>query len=149
MAWSMTNLVARKRMIKLSQKIMAEAPADAQWHYIDAKNMVVGRLASRIAPLLTGKHKPTYLLEHDRGDYVVVTNARHMQLTGEKFRKKTYYWHTGPPAALRARRPRAGAALVEPTSGVRLCSAGGCAGHDDHRRRHGCSRGVVQAGRVG
>ena len=58
------------------------------WHFIDAKGQVVGRLATEIVRVLTGKHKPTYLPYIDSGDYVVVTNARHVVLTGQKMKEE-------------------------------------------------------------
>ena len=56
--------------------------APEHWHFVDAKGQVVGRLATEIVRVLTGKHKPTYLPYIDSGDHVVVTNARHIVLTG-------------------------------------------------------------------
>ena len=65
------------------------------WHVVDARNQIVGRLAPQLAHLLAGKHKPTYVPHVDAGDYVVVVNARHAVLTGNKMRDKLYKWHTG------------------------------------------------------
>lgn len=64
-------------------------------------HQVVGRLASQVARLLVGKHKPTYVPHIDVGDYVVVVNARHAKLTGRKFTDKLYRWHTGYPGGLK------------------------------------------------
>jgi large subunit ribosomal protein L13 len=75
--------------------------APEQWHHIDAKGQVVGRLATEIVTLLTGKHKPTYLPHIDSGDHVVVTNARHIVFTGNKETDKLYRWHTGFPGGLK------------------------------------------------
>ncbi len=71
------------------------------WHFIDAKNQVVGRLASQVAPILRGKHKPTYTPHYDCGDYVVIVNAREVMFTGDKWRNKKYRWHTGFPGGLK------------------------------------------------
>ena len=57
---SVRNLVAHERMLKLAEKTMEAAPKGASWHLGDAQDMVVGRLASRIAPILQGKHKPSH-----------------------------------------------------------------------------------------
>ena len=65
------------------------------WHVVDARNQVVGRLASQIAALIAGRHKPTYVPHVDGGDYVVVVNARHAAFTGDKDKDKLYRWHTG------------------------------------------------------
>jgi large subunit ribosomal protein L13 len=65
------------------------------WHFVDARNQVLGRLAPQIARLLMGKHKPTYVPSVDCGDFVVVVNAREVALTGTKRTTKLYRWHTG------------------------------------------------------
>jgi large subunit ribosomal protein L13 len=65
------------------------------WHHVDARNQVLGRLTTQIAHLLMGKHKPTYTPSVDCGDYVVVTNAAEVALTGNKRTAKLYRWHTG------------------------------------------------------
>lgn len=65
------------------------------WHLIDAKDQVVGRLATQIAQLLRGKHKPTFTPHYDCGDVVVVINAEKVHFTGNKVHDKKYRWHTG------------------------------------------------------
>ena len=70
------------------------------WHVIDAKDAVLGRVASRAATLLMGKHKPTYVPSMDTGDHVVIVNAAQVQLTGRKENQKIYYRHTGYPGGL-------------------------------------------------
>ncbi|MCA9369695.1 MAG: 50S ribosomal protein L13 [Pseudomonadales bacterium] len=72
------------------------------WHEIDAMDVVLGRLATRAARLLIGKHKPTYTPHIDAGDYVVVTNAASVALTGRKETDKVYYRHSGYPGGLRS-----------------------------------------------
>lgn len=65
------------------------------WHLIDAKDQVVGRLATQIVHILKGKHKPFYNPSADCGDYVVVVNAANVKFTGRKKTDKLYRWHTG------------------------------------------------------
>jgi large subunit ribosomal protein L13 len=67
------------------------------WYVIDADGMVVGRLAAQIAPILMGKHRPTYTPHIDTGDYVIVTNVEKVVFTGEKWRQKSYQRYTGYP----------------------------------------------------
>ena len=68
-----------------------------QWHLVDGNDQVVGRLASKIATLLMGKHRPTYTPHVDTGDYVVVINAEKVRFTGKKWEQKEYRWYTGYP----------------------------------------------------
>ncbi len=70
---------------------------DRSWHHLDAKGKVLGRLATRAATLLMGKHKPVWSPHLDCGDFVVVTNARHIHLTGKKLEQKVYFSHSGYP----------------------------------------------------
>lgn len=72
-----------------------------EWHLIDAKDQILGRLATGIATLLIGKHKKTYTPHLDMGDNVVVTNAEKVRLTGRKEEQKTYYRYSGYPGGLR------------------------------------------------
>lgn len=65
------------------------------WYVVDARDQVLGRLATRIARVLRGKHKPTYSPHLDVGDYVVVVNAREVRLTGKKADTKRYFRHSG------------------------------------------------------
>lgn len=71
------------------------------WHEIDAKGQVLGRLATQVVRLLMGKHKPSYSAHMDSGDYVVVTNAAKVEVTGNKKDDKVYYTHSGYPGGLR------------------------------------------------
>jgi large subunit ribosomal protein L13 len=71
------------------------------WYVIDAKGVVVGRLAAFVAPILMGKHRPTYTPHIDTGDYVVVTNVDKVVFTGEKWRQKTYQRYSGYPGGQR------------------------------------------------
>ena len=70
------------------------------WHVIDAEDAVLGRVASRAAMLLMGKHKPTFAPSIDTGDHVVIVNAAQVQLTGKKENQKIYRRHTGYPGGL-------------------------------------------------
>ena len=72
------------------------------WHVIDAHGKVLGRLASRVAGVLRGKHKPTFTPHLDLGDHVIIVNAEKVHLTGSKLKKKVYYHHTGFPGGLRS-----------------------------------------------
>ena len=73
-----------------------------QWHVVDASGKTLGRLVSRIAVLLMGKHKPYYVPYLDTGDYVVVINASKVKVTGNKTKQKTYYRHSNYPGGLKA-----------------------------------------------
>jgi len=68
---------------------------EREWHLVDASQKSLGRLASRIALVLMGKHKPTYTPGADCGDYVIVTNAERLVVTGRKADQKVYRYHTG------------------------------------------------------
>lgn len=70
---------------------------EPKWHLVDATDRVVGRLASEIAVLLMGKHRPEYTPHVDTGDFVVVVNAEKVALTGNKWEQKRYTWYTGYP----------------------------------------------------
>lgn len=71
-------------------------------HTIDAKNKILGRLATEIAVLLRGKHKPEFEAYIDRGDEVTVINTDKIKVTGNKFKDKVYYRHSGYPGGLRS-----------------------------------------------
>jgi large subunit ribosomal protein L13 len=80
----------------------AEASATRKWWVIDATNIPLGRLASRVASVLRGKHKPTYTPHVDTGDFVVVINADKVKVTGTKSINKFYHTHSGYPGAIRS-----------------------------------------------
>ncbi len=75
---------------------------ERQWHVIDASGKTLGKLATEIANLLMGKHKPMFAPNIDTGDYVIVLNAGKVRVTGKKTRQKTYYRHSGYPGGLKA-----------------------------------------------
>ena len=74
---------------------------ERQWFVVDANGETLGRLATRIATLLAGKHKPTYATHMDTGDHVIVINAEKVKLTGHKEQDKMYRHHTGYPGGLK------------------------------------------------
>ena len=71
------------------------------WFLLDAKDQIVGRLASKAASLLVGKHKPTYTRNADTGDFVIIVNADKVKFTGNKLEGKLYYDHTGYVSGLK------------------------------------------------
>lgn len=72
-----------------------------EWYVVDAQGQTLGRLASRIAVLLRGKHKPQFSPSVDIGDFVIVVNAEKVRVTGRKSQQKKYYRHSGYPGGLR------------------------------------------------
>ncbi len=71
------------------------------WHMIDAEDEVLGRMSTKLATLLMGKHKPTYSDHMDMGDYVVVINAQKVKVTGKKRKQKVYQKHSGYPGGFK------------------------------------------------
>ena len=76
---------------------------EKNWHLVDAKDKVLGRLAVKIATILSGKNKAQYSPNADLGDFVVVVNAEKVKVTGNKFSQKNYYHHTGYPGGLKTK----------------------------------------------
>src|SRR3990172_3933053 len=78
-------------------KTFSATPADIRhdWHVVDAEGVPLGRLASKVAQLIRGKHKPTFTPHMDGGDFVIVVNAEKVKLTGTKLDKKRYFGHSG------------------------------------------------------
>jgi large subunit ribosomal protein L13 len=74
-----------------------------EWFVVDAKDQTLGRLASQIAHLLRGKHKPMFSPHMDVGDYVIVINCDKVRVTGRKLDQKRYYWHSGYPGGIKSR----------------------------------------------
>ena len=91
-----------------SYKTRSAKPAEVQrkWFVIDAQHAVVGRLASRVATILRGKHKPSYTPHVDTGDYVIIINADQVRFTGTKEDDKLYYSYSGYPGGLKSRSAR-------------------------------------------
>ncbi|MDQ4077340.1 MAG: 50S ribosomal protein L13 [Chloroflexota bacterium] len=79
------------------------AEIERDWWVVDAEGQTLGRLASRIAGILRGKHKPIYSPHLDTGDYVIVVNADKIEVTGDKLDSKVYYRHSGYPGGLKQR----------------------------------------------
>jgi large subunit ribosomal protein L13 len=78
---------------------------DRSWYVVDAESKVLGRLATRVADVLRGKHKPIFTPYVDTGDFVVVINAEKVHLTGTKMENKKYYRHSGYPGGLKVTTP--------------------------------------------
>ncbi len=74
---------------------------ERKWYIVDATDMILGRLASRVASVLRGKHKPSYTPHVDAGDFVVVVNAEKIKVTGNKLKSKKYYRHSNYPGGFR------------------------------------------------
>lgn len=91
-----------------SFKTFSAKPAEVQraWHVVNAENMIVGRLASTVAAILRGKHKPSFTPHVDTGDHVVVINADKVRFSGSKETDKVYYRHSLYPGGLRTRSPK-------------------------------------------
>lgn len=75
---------------------------EIKWHFFDAKDKTLGRLASEIVPIIMGKNKPQYSPNTNMGDKVVVINAKKISVTGKKLTDKKYIWHTGFPGGLKS-----------------------------------------------
>jgi len=86
-------------------KFVKNSEIHSEWYEIDAKNAVVGRLASIISKIIRGKNKNTYTPHMDHGDYVVVKNIEQIKFTGKKFQDKKYYKHTGYPGGIKETTP--------------------------------------------
>ena len=86
-------------------KFVKKDEINSKWYEIDAKNAVVGRLATIITKILRGKNTAKYTPHMDHGDFVVVKNIEHIKFTGNKFEKKKYYRHTGYPGGIKETTP--------------------------------------------
>ena len=82
-------------------KFVKKAEIESSWYEIDAKNAVVGRLATVVSKIIRGKNKNTYTPHMDHGDFVVVKNVEKIRFTGNKYKKKKYYKHTGHPGGIK------------------------------------------------
>ncbi|MFQ5684225.1 MAG: 50S ribosomal protein L13 [Candidatus Binatia bacterium] len=88
--------------MKTYQMTTKEALSQRRWYVVDAEGKVLGRLASEIARVLRGKHKPSFAPHVDSGDFVIVVNARGVKLTGKKQEQKVYYRHSEYPGGIRS-----------------------------------------------
>ena len=89
----------------LMTKFVKKAEITSSWFEIDAKNAVVGRLATIISKIIRGKNKNTFTPHMDHGDFVVVKNIEMIKFTGKKFQNKKYYKHTGYPGGIKETTP--------------------------------------------
>jgi len=85
----------------MSAEMAKKNQVEKKWWLVDAQNQVLGRLATRVADLLRGKHKSIFTPHIDTGDFVVVINAKKVKLTGDKWEKKNYYRASGYPGGLK------------------------------------------------
>jgi len=86
-------------------KFVKNSEIENNWYEIDAKDAVVGRLATIISKIIRGKNKNTYTPHMDHGDYVIVKNVEQIRFTGKKFLDKKYYKHTGYPGGIKEATP--------------------------------------------
>ncbi len=86
---------------RATQSTRAE-DVERRWFVVDAEGQVLGRLATRVATILRGKHRAIFTPHVDTGEYVIVINAEKVKLTGRKLEQKTYYRHTGFPGGVRS-----------------------------------------------
>lgn len=84
----------------MSTNVLSAKDIKREWHEIDASGKILGRLATEVATILMGKKKPQFVPYLDTGDFVVVTNASKIKLTGKKMQNKTYIRHSGYPGGL-------------------------------------------------
>lgn len=88
----------------MRQTFMANAQnIERKWYVVDAQGQTLGRLASEVASILRGKHKPTFTPNVDTGDHVIIINASKIELTGNKINDKIYYRHSNHPGGLKQR----------------------------------------------
>ena len=80
-----------------------ESNIERKWYVVDAQGQILGRIASEVAAILRGKHKPTFTPHVDCGDHVIIINAKEIELTGKKLTDKIYYRHSMHPGGLKQR----------------------------------------------
>ena len=85
----------------MKTKVLKKEEVERKWYIVDATDKILGRLASKIALVLTGKHRPQYTPHVDSGDYVVIINADKFRVTGKKMTDKIYYSHSFFPGGLK------------------------------------------------
>ncbi len=95
------GFIRRKYTVRTDYLKQDEILPQREWFMVDANNQVLGRLASNVARILRGKHKPTFAPHQDVGDFVVVINAEKIKLTGKKVEQKTYHRHSGYPGGMK------------------------------------------------
>lgn len=89
-------------MIDMKTVCIRKEDISRRWYLVDASEKILGRLASKVASILRGKHKPQFSPHLDMGDHVIVINAEKVKLTGDKLRDKVYYHHSGYPKGLKS-----------------------------------------------
>jgi len=89
--------------MRIKTYVTKPAEVEREWWVVDAKGLTLGRLASKIAPILMGKNKVNYAPNVDNGDFVIVINAEQIHVTGNKLDEKMYYRHSGYPGGLKER----------------------------------------------
>ena len=94
------------KTLSFSTKSLRKEDVDRQWYIIDAEGEVVGRLCTRIAHVLRGKHKPDYTFHVDNGDFIIVVNAEKARFTGDKLDQKEYVTYSGYPGGQKKRTAR-------------------------------------------
>ncbi len=87
----------------MRQTKMANLNGDKKWYLVDATDLILGRMSTEVARIISGKNKPTYTPHEDCGDYVIIINSSKIKLTGDKLNKKFYYNHSGYPGGMRKR----------------------------------------------
>lgn len=101
--WEVENKGQIGRNYNMSTFMQKKETIERKWYLIDAEGQTLGRLATKAATILRGKHKVTYTPYVDTGDYVIIVNASKVNLTGNKLDDKMYYNHSGYPGGLRER----------------------------------------------
>ena len=91
----------RRETSFLRNEDIKETPNWRKWYLVDATDQKLGRISTKIATILRGKHKPQFTAHVDGGDFVIVINAHKIALSGNKKLEKTYYWHTGYPGGIK------------------------------------------------
>ena len=89
-----------------STRTVAEKDLKREWYIVDAENKTLGRMTSKVASVLAGKHKPTYTPNNDCGDYVIVVNSAKVRMTGKKMTDRTIVRYTGHPGGQRHTTPK-------------------------------------------
>lgn len=88
-------------MLTKSTAVAKSADIERKWYVVDAEGLTLGRMATQVATILRGKHKPCYTPHVDTGDFVIIINADKIVLTGKKLDQKMYYRHSGYPGGLK------------------------------------------------
>jgi len=101
--WSASSVLPTKQVVSVSTYTPKASDIQRAWHVVDAEGLILGRMASEVAAILRGKHKPTFTPHMDTGDHVVIINADKVVLTGSKATDKNVYDHSGYPGGLRTR----------------------------------------------